>query len=287
MRRWLLLSMILAAGAAAQDAPGLAVRVMSCNVRYGLADDGEDSWSHRRDLLGETILAFEPDLLGVQECLAFQADFLKTVLPGWGFVGVGRDDGAAGGEMCAVFFRNDRFELLDAGHFWLSPTPAVVGSVGWDAALTRLATWVMLRTRNENPLTFVFCNTHFDHVGVEARRQSAQVVCDRLRPIAGELPVILCGDFNAPADPAEGGPYQALVQPGAWLDSYRHLHPAEPGEGTFNGFRGEQDGPRIDWILTRNGPVPLAADIVRTGRGGRFPSDHFPVTAVIDLKPRP
>lgn len=296
MRKWSLLLLILAAGATAQNAPRIAdgpsgsphpVRVMSFNLRYGLADDGEDSWPNRRDLVGDTVLAFAPDLLGVQECLGFQAEYLKGRLPGWDFVGAGRDDGATGGEMCAVFFRQDRFELLDAGHFWLSPTPAVVGSVGWDAALTRMATWVKLRTRTDDPVTFVFANTHFDHVGPEARRQSAQVIQDQLLGIAGDLPVILTGDFNAPADPADHGPYQVLVQANGWQDSYRSLHPAGPGQGTFNGFQGEENGPRIDWILTRGGPAPLAGDIVRTGRRGRFPSDHFPVTAVIDLIPRP
>ena len=259
------------------------LKVMSFNIRYGAADDGDDSWPLRRALVAETIRSFGPHLLGVQECLDFQATFLREALPDHGFVGVGRDDGHQKGEMCGIFYRRAYFDLLDSGHFWLSPTPDQPGSLGWDAALTRMASWAKLRTRGPGAREFIFCNTHFDHVGREARRQSAGVLDRRLRRIAGKLPVILCGDFNADADSALDGPFAVLRRAG-WQDTY---HGPAQDSGTFNAFRGKTGGPRIDWILTRGEDLRGQGSIVRLGRAGRFPSDHFPVTARIKEVPAP
>ena len=264
---------------------GDSVKVMSFNIRYGLADDGDDSWGKRARLVANTIHDYGPDLLGTQECLLFQGDFLRAVLPGFGFVGVGRDDGDEQGEMCAVFFRSELFEQIDAGHFWLSDEPGQIASVGWDAALTRMATWVKLRTRGPEPITFIFANTHFDHRGQTARRESARVIQKQLEKIAGGLPIILTGDFNAPADSQVDGPYQVLTVEHQWLDTYRQLHQHNTLEGTFNFFRGEKSGARIDWILTSPGLKALAAGIDHANREGQFPSDHFPVTATIVLGP--
>lgn len=264
----------------------LPVRVMSFNLRYGKAADGDDAWDRRHVLVGDAITAFAPDLLGVQECLDFQADFVAGKLPEHEFVGAGRDDGGTGGEMCGIFFRRELFEELDSGHFWLSETPEVVASMGWDAALTRMASWVILRTRGARPTTFLFINTHFDHVGPTARRESAKVILSQLKVIAPDLPVILTGDFNAPADATAVGPYRVLTGGGRLVDSYRALYPPGPEEGTFNGFRGESTGARIDWILTSADWSVRKAAIVRSERRGRYPSDHYPVTAVLGLPGR-
>ena len=277
-------------------APG-ELRVMTFNIRYGTALDGENAWEKRRELLGETIRALRPDVLGTQECLAGQAEFLRTALPGYGCVGVGRDDGKLAGEMCAIFYREDRFRLLAEGHFWLSETPEVVGSRGWDAALPRLVSWVRLRARDDTMRTLVCFDTHFDHVGEAARLASAQLLRERAQAVAGGAPAIVLGDFNAPADAGRPGPYAALLGRAqeaqevgeaeeaeerlALRDVYRQLHAPQPDEGTFHGFTGRRDGERIDWILATPDWVPLAAAIDRTGRDGRWPSDHFPVTAVL------
>ena len=275
--------LLVAAGAVAQEVGG--IRVMSFNIRYGWADDGENSWEFRHDLVSRTIKDFGPDLLGTQEALLFQVEFLRETLPGYGFVGVGRDDGAESGEMCAIFYREDLFEMVDSGHFWLSKQPEQVASRNWDASLTRMASWVKLRHRGPEAATFIFANTHFDHIGPISRLESARVIQSQLARIAGGLPVILTGDFNAPADPQAEGPYQVLTGEHGWVDSYRALSPAGGEEGTFNSFRGETTGPRIDWILTTSPLEILAADIVRTGQDGRFPSDHFPVTAIVSFNP--
>jgi endonuclease/exonuclease/phosphatase family metal-dependent hydrolase len=295
VKKLLTLGVLLVLGGMAVAQPGQVVssgfagqvnqvRVMSFNIRYGLADDGADSWPLRQDLVVRTIRDFEPQLLGVQECLDFQGQVLRDSLPGYGFVGVGRDDGKLQGEMCGVFWQESFFEKLDAGHFWLSPEPDEVSSVGWDAALTRMATWVKLRTRTGDPVTFVFCNTHFDHVGQQARRESARIIHTQLKKVAGKLAVILVGDFNAPADPAADGPYHFLVKTRGWQDTYRRVREPALDEGTFNGFRGETGGARIDWILTRPDLGVVSAGIVRAEREGRYPSDHFPVTATIELR---
>lgn len=282
----LLMLLALLAGAATARAAAPDLRVMSFNLRYAGAPDGDNAWYRRRDLLVGVVHAFAPDVLGTQECLVEQAAFLELALPGYAWVGVGRDDGRQAGEMCAVFYRTDRLELLAQGHFWLSETPDVVGSRGWDAALPRIATWVRLRERADTTQVFVFADTHFDHVGVEARREAGRLVRARLAGIAGTAPVVLVGDFNAPAIADTAGPYAALIDTAAadrfvLRDAYRVLHAAAPGEGTFHGFSGGRDGDRIDWILATPDWTPVAADIDHTARDGRLPSDHFPMTAVL------
>lgn len=259
------------------------LRVMSFNIRYGTAADGEDHWEKRRELLFTTIEAFKPDLLGTQEVLAFQADELRKRLSGFGFVGAGRDDGKDKGEMTPIYFRADRFEKLGEGHFWLSEAPETRGSKGWDAALPRVASWVRLRekaTRRE----FYFFNTHFDHRGQKARLESAKLVRKRLEALPGNSPIVVTGDFNS----GEGSePYKALVggEGVKLIDSYRAVHPTRAkDEGTAHGFKGGRTGARIDWVLHTGHFAATAATIDHTNKAGRYPSDHYPVTAVLRWK---
>jgi endonuclease/exonuclease/phosphatase family metal-dependent hydrolase len=269
------------------------LRVMSFNIRYGTAADGRHSWEDRRGLVLEVIKEFDPDVLGTQECLKFQADFLEEHLTEYGLVGAGRDDGADAGEMCAVLYRADRFEKLDHGHFWLSETPDSVGSRGWDAALPRMATWVKLRAKGDTLGAFLVVNTHFDHAGPEARFESARLLCARTHALRDGLPAIVMGDFNSPADSTAGRPYVELLtgvgdSARALVDAYRATHPVpEPNEGTFNAFRGLIDGARIDWILVTPDIEVLEGDIERRHERWRYPSDHFPVSAVLKLPSGP
>jgi endonuclease/exonuclease/phosphatase family metal-dependent hydrolase len=260
---------------------------MSYNIRYGTAQDGENHWDKRREFLIETIRAFNPDLLGTQETLGFQRDYLAERLAGYDALGVGRDDGADKGEMTALYYRRDRFEKLDGGHFWLSETPDKPGSKSWDTSLTRMATWVRLRDRRQpraKPL--VFFNTHFDHRGEQARLESARLLRRRAAAaIAAGDRVIVTGDFNAGEDSA---PYRAFFGIDGNLasplrDVHRVLHPTRAAdEGTFSGFKVEAvSGPRIDWIGVSREWRVLAAAIDRTARDGRTPSDHFAMTAVL------
>src|SRR4051794_4672946 len=139
------------------------IRVMTFNIRYGTADDGANHWDKRKEFLIETIKTFGPDLLGTQETLGFQRDYLAEHLPGHGVLGVGRDDGKEKGEMMALYYKKDRFTKLDEGHFWLSESPQTAGSKSWDSSLPRMATWVKLKDRKNEPTPpILFLNTHFD-----------------------------------------------------------------------------------------------------------------------------
>jgi endonuclease/exonuclease/phosphatase family metal-dependent hydrolase len=267
------------------------VRVMSYNIRYGTANDGENHWDKRKEFLIATIKAFDPDLLGTQETLGFQRDYLAAQLTGYEVLGVGRDDGKEKGEMTALYFKRSRFEKLDGGHFWLSETPDVPGSKNWDAALTRMVTWVKLRDRlapKEKPL--VFFNTHFDHRGEQARLESARLLRRRVAELSKDNRVIVTGDFNAGEDSA---PYQAFFatqdgKPSPVTDVYRVVQPTRAAnEGTFSGFKvNSTSGPRIDWIGVSAEWSVVSAAIDRTARDGHTPSDHFAMVAVVRMRGR-
>jgi endonuclease/exonuclease/phosphatase family metal-dependent hydrolase len=258
-----------------------AVRVMTANVRYGTADDGENHWDLRKDLLVEAMRQERPDLIGTQEILPFQATYLQQQLGQYDYVGRSRELDQPDGEQCGIFFRSARFVELERGHFWLSETPQFPGSQSWDAALPRMATWLKLFDRTTQRVS-VIINTHFDHQGREARRQSAGVLLRYARQFAAQYPLIITGDFNCPE---ESAPYVTLTSPAdaassQLIDIYRLVHPhRQANEGTFNGFQGRRDGGRIDWILATPAWKPVSAQIITFQRDGRFPSDHFPVVA--------
>ncbi len=269
------------------DTPAAPVRVMTFNLRYGTADDGENSWERRRDLVAAVVADFAPDILGTQECLVFQRDFLQQVRRDQLVIAAGRDDGREAGEMCALFVDGRRFTVLEEGHFWLSETPDAVGSRGWDAALPRIATWARLADGLAGGRELLVVNTHWDHVGEQARRASAGLVRARAAALARGAPVLVMGDFNTPID--ADGPDDAgrLLREGAddglprLLDTF--VAAAAPSAGTFHAFTGTPQRGRIDAILATAELSPLAAAVVDTSVGTLFPSDHYPVTAVVRL----
>jgi endonuclease/exonuclease/phosphatase family metal-dependent hydrolase len=276
----LLLPALLALHAAPAVAqPTVDTTILSFNIRYGRADDGPDSWEHRRELVCATIAAHAPAIFGVQECLWEQGEVLRAAFPGHEFTGYGRDDGEQAGEMCAIFTDRGRYDVLDRGVFWLSETPDVVGSRGWDAALPRIATWVMLRDSQGLPDTVFVFNAHFDHVGEKARERSAVVLRERVGAIAGDHAVVVLGDFNADAD---SPPHRVLTGGAAALaDAWACAGDEEQSiPGTFHGFTGRPERGRIDWILSSPRLPCRTAGIDRSARSGHFPSDHFAVWAV-------
>jgi len=260
----------------ADDVPD--VRVMSFNIRYGTARDGDNAWPKRRELVVETIKASNPDLLGTQETLPFQADYIAEHCPEYSKIGWTREKNPKG-EQCALFYRTERFELIDSGQFWLSETPDKKFSKSWDSSLPRVATWVILRDRLGSSEDFVFANTHFDHRGPTARLESAHLIHQRAQELSG-APVILTGDFNCP----EGSePWQAMTASGLLRDTFRVAHPeSTDAEGTFNGFKGRTAGGRIDWVMTTEHFDVKSAEIDRSNKDGRYPSDHCPVTAILN-----
>ena len=263
-----------------------AIEVMTFNIRYGTAEDGANSWPFRRDLVFTVIRDHRPDLLGVQEALRGQLDEIGTAVPGYIEIGVGRDDGRTAGEYSAILFRQGRFEPLESGTFWFSDTPDVPGSMSWGNRITRIATWTRLRDVTSGG-TFVVYNLHFDHESQPSRERSAELLATRLAR-DGQEPVIVMGDFNSgEANPAYRFLTGAGALPGRTItsprlrDTYRIVHPADTLVGTFNGFTGARDGEKIDHILVSGGWTVVDAAIVTTSAAGRYPSDHFPVTAVV------
>ncbi len=252
---------------------------MSFNIRYGTADDGADSWQFRRDLVFETIRDRDPDLLGIQEALAFQLTELAEALAGYERVGVGRDDGVDAGEFSAVMYRKERFELLDQGTFWFSDTPEVPGSTSWGNTVTRICTWVHLLDRNTGRGLYLY-NVHWDHESQPSRERSAELLMKRIESRASpDDPVIVTGDFNA----GESNPaFRYLIEQGL-ADTFRAVHPEAASVGTFNGFRGVVAGEKIDAVLVSDDWRIADAAIVRHNEAGRYPSDHFPVVALVQL----
>lgn len=260
------------------------IKVMSFNIRYGAANDGENSWEKRKELVLETIQVFNPDLLGTQEVLDFQADFLRDHLPEYGFVGVGRDDGQLKGEFSSIFYRKSRFELNDSGTFWLSETPDITGSKSWDSSLPRIVTWAALIDRSDNNQPLVFANTHWDHRGPKARLESAKLMRERADDLGSELPLIITGDFNS-IETLE--PYAILVKGRdselpPLVDTYRAAHTERSAnESSSSRWIGRRQGSRIDWVLHSRHFTTLQSVINYTNDRGRYPSDHYPVQAVI------
>ena len=259
------------------------VRVMSFNIRFGSANDGDNHWDKRHELVAKTVQQFDPDLMGTQETLKFQAEYLEKELKQYTYFG--RSRMKTPNEHCGIFYKTDRFTWLAGGHFWLSESPEVPESKSWDSSLPRMASWVLLSdNEQENEKAILFVNTHFDHRGKVARLESAKLIRKRIaqiRNIADQPHVIVTGDFNTPE---RSEPYQAFISGNDLVDTFRKKWPSVTDEvGTFNGFRGRKSGGRIDWILASESLNILKAEIDRYQESDRYPSDHFPVTAVVQF----
>ena len=223
----------------------MTLNVMSFNLRFGTARDGEDSWDHRRDRLVDTIRRQNPDIIGTQECLDFQAEYIVQQLPDYRWFGIGRDkDGS--GEMTAILYKKDALVPVATGNFWLSETPEVPGSMSWDTSLTRLVTWIRFY-HPQSGVFFYHFNTHFDHRGGEARAQSAALIAKRIAELGDKSPVVLTGDFNSDGDTT--APWETLTASGlrdAWVSAGNKKGP----RATWCAFKApEPDGNRIDWIF--------------------------------------
>jgi endonuclease/exonuclease/phosphatase family metal-dependent hydrolase len=270
-------------------APLLAVAaepmtVMTFNIRYGTAPDGDNHWTLRRTFLFDVVREQSADIIGLQEALDGQIREITEAVPGYAVVGVGRDDGRTAGEYSAILVRKDRFNVAEAGTFWFSDTPAVPGSTSWGNRITRICTWARLIDRDGT--AFWFFNVHLDHESQPSRERSTELLLRRIdaRAFPGE-PVVVTGDFNVGEDnPA----ILTMLGAKAFVDTYRVIHPDEKQVGSFSNFKLDSiDGPKIDYVLVQPGTDVLSAEIVRTARDGRYPSDHFPVVARIQLRPAP
>ena len=260
--------------------------VLTFNIRYGTANDGPNHWTNRREFLMEVIRKEDADIIGLQEALDAQIREIVAAIPAYAVVGVGRDDGKTRGEYAAILFRRDRLHVSDSGTFWFSDTPGVVASKSWGNTITRICTWARFVDRDGR--AFWHFNVHLDHISQPSRERStallAQRISERRTP---DEPAIVTGDFNVGEDnPAIAtllGPRDGAAP--LMLDTFRVRYPDEKTAGTFSGFvMGTVSGPKIDYILVPPGTEVLAAEIIRTSRDGRYPSDHFPVSARVRLR---
>jgi endonuclease/exonuclease/phosphatase family metal-dependent hydrolase len=288
----LLAGILFASVATSAAAEPADLRVMSFNIRFAREGHSEaapeNNWSDskhpRRERTIRVIREMMPDLLGLQEARDSQINDLKEALAEYEFYGVGRDDGKTGGEYSGIFFLKDRFTKKDAGSFWLSETPDQPGTTFSYNKLPRIASWVKLAD-NKSGCEFVYLNMHWDHQDATAREKTGILVHERLKAIAPQLPAIVTGDLNSFEDTKA---FRNLVGNGEGsrklLDSYRELHPERiKNEASFDDWKGTTKGSRIDFILHTDELKPVAADIVRTSYDGLWPSDHYPVTATLQL----
>lgn len=276
VRRTLLWMALAAVAAGAQT-----LRVMSFNVRYPAKTDGPNQWEFRRDLLVETVREKAPDVLGTQELYYEQGQYLVEKLPDYVWFGISRR-GNREDEHMGVFYKKDRLRLLESGNFWLSETPDKPGSMSWNVSLPRMVTWGLFELA-ESRRRFYFYNTHFPHrrEDQEARLNCARLIAQRIRGLEASVPFIMTGDFNAPAGAEVYQVFAGLLED-AWVRAARRSGP----ECTFGGFKGAVEGARIDWILYR-GPFRVTeAETVTRNWDGRYPSDHYPVFAVLEFAAR-
>ena len=245
--------------------------VISYNIRYNSQSDGEDIWDLRKGELVGQINQHSPDSFGVQEATQIQIQYILEALPEYGYVGVGRDDGASKGEYSAVFYLKEKFKLLESKTFWLSETPEEV-SVGWDAALPRICTYAQFKEHTTGRVFWHF-NTHFDHVGKAARANSALLIIEKIKSLVSpESVFVLTGDFNASPNEL---PMTHLKN--AFRDPLEYIELSGP-EGTFNAFNLQAPlDRRIDYIFFQ-GLTPLSyAHLSEKRANGRWISDHLPV----------
>ncbi|PCJ59794.1 MAG: endonuclease [Candidatus Hydrogenedentota bacterium] len=257
------------------------ISVMTFNIRYGTADDGDNAWEHRKDIVVNTIKEYQPDIIGTQETLDFQAAYLNEQLPEYASFGMGRKFNGTG-ERVDIFYKTEKVAPIESGHFWLSETPDVPGSRGWDAALPRMTSWGKFWHMESKAYFYVF-NTHYDHRGEVARQNSSVLLTKSIKKIAKKYPVILLGDFNAGGEISQ--PWKTLnkkLLTDLWTTAPKIVGPPL----TFGGFNDPVPGKtnRIDWILFRGEMEPIYCETVLYKEDGRYPSDHYPVFGRLILK---
>jgi endonuclease/exonuclease/phosphatase family metal-dependent hydrolase len=269
----LLVTIMLAPSAQAQT-----VKVMTYNIRYDAPSDGVNQWPKRTHKVYDLIKKHDPDLIGLQEVLHHQLTDLLENLPAYAYIGVGRDDGKTKGEYSAILYKKDRFKANKGNTFWLSETPDVPGSKSWDAAITRVASWGTFKDLKSNK-EFLMINTHFDHIGVEARKNSAALLKQKAAEIAKDFPLIITGDFNCTRDE---GPYKTIMD----TRNMKLVDPAPKNPpGTFCSFKvNSMECKAIDYIFHTPDWSSAKYHVIEDNDGAYYPSDHLPVTVELSIK---
>lgn len=270
---------ILAAILICDSASSQQLEVMSYNVKYANENDGENSWSHRKEFITNQLKFYEPDIMGLQEVLLSQIQHFTSTMNGYDYVGKAREDGKQKGEYTAFLYKKEKFEMLESHTFWLSETPEKV-STGWDAALPRVCTYALFKDLATGE-KFWFFNTHFDHVGKEARTNSSRLILEKISQVNSEnLPVVLTGDFNLEPDS------KGIRLISEELKDSRNIATNVFGpEATFNGYKFHEPlTRRIDYIFVNDKIKVHKYAVLTDSKDQKYPSDHFPVFALISLK---
>jgi endonuclease/exonuclease/phosphatase family metal-dependent hydrolase len=255
------------------------VKVMTYNIRYATPKDGINSWDNRKEKVYTLLKKYDPDILGVQEALNVQLKDIYANVPGYEWNGVGRDDGKESGEFSAVFYKRSKFDVIDFKTYWLSETPDVPGSKSWDAAITRIVTWVRFKDKVSGK-TFQVFNTHFDHMGKEARKNSSAIIQKWIQELGKKYneEVIVTGDFNVEKTDE---PYAVIMAPGNLNDT----RPVTDTAGTFCNFGVNSQPCRgIDYIFATKKWQSSDFKVIQDNDGVNYPSDHLPVMVTLTLK---
>jgi endonuclease/exonuclease/phosphatase family metal-dependent hydrolase len=260
------------------------IRVMTYNIKFAgdPKSDSINSWQYRKEPVVSVIRFNKADIVGLQEALKIQLDDFTKLLPEYFWIGVGRDDGKTGGEYSAILLRKDRFKILKQSTFWLSETPDKP-SMGWDAACIRIVTWAKLFDKVTRKEFFVF-NTHLDHMGEVARKNSAILIMEKISGLSSNLPVVLTGDFNSLKD---SEPYRIITTstPKLFDAQFISEHGHYGGNISFNNFSDSLEANnKIDFIFVNDKVKVCQHGIVSEKYDGHYPSDHMPVVADLNYK---
>jgi endonuclease/exonuclease/phosphatase family metal-dependent hydrolase len=256
------------------------IKIMSFNIRLDVKSDGDNQWDKRKERVATMLNYYEADFIGLQEVLHHQKEYLTANLPKYSVTGVGRDDGKQAGEYSCIYYRNDKYQLLETATFWLSTTPDEP-SKGWDAALNRVCTYGLFKNKKTKQKIWVF-NTHFDHVGKTARLESAKLIFQKINQINQKgFPVILSGDFNSKPEEAPAQYLQSVMQ-----NSREKSLIVHGNADTWNAFRfNEKPNGCIDYIFLNpnNKLTALKFATITDSYEMKYPSDHFPILATLSL----
>lgn len=256
------------------------LKVMTFNIRLDAPSDSANNWKYRKDNVCKMLAYYQPDLIGMQEVCHNQMEDLKQGLPQYTALGVGRDDGKEAGEYCPIFFRSERFSLLESGNFSLSEQPEVIGIKGWDASYNRVTTWAILQEKN-NGKKIVYFNTHLDNDGKTARKEGAKLILNKIREIAPGIPSIITGDFNC--EPGEE-PMLALEE-GGMQNTVKTADIIYGPSWSFHDFGRLPLEERVllDYVFVTGSKVNRHRVIQDTPDNG-FLSDHYPVLVDLTIK---
>lgn len=263
----------------------LELNVMTFNIRLDVPSDSLNSWQYRKDNAAEMVRMNDVDILGMQEVLLNQMNDLKERLPQYTAIGVGREDGADKGEFSPIFYKKDRFSAIESGTFWVSETPEVAGSKGWDASYIRVATWAILKEKATGKEIFAI-NTHLDNDGLIARKEGGNLLLKKAEELGKGLPIVLTGDFNDTPQSEAIKNITDASKANYLVDSKTIALKTSGTDWTFHNFGrlAESERPLIDYIFVSKQIKVQDYAVLPDTLNGTFVSDHKPVLSKIIIE---